>query len=203
MQEVISTPLSQSEIGKKKKFPLVIVAVIIIIFLLAGFFIFRPFQGGTQTEISPTPSEAPTPTEKPQIDKEKVRIQVVNGTGTPGQAGKVVDLLKEAGYNADLIETGNADEFSSTPTKITARTGFEDAANDIKEVLGKTFDEITIDSTQLEDTSKFDIVIVTGGEEFKEPTDTPAPTSTSTTSTPTPTGATSTPTPTKTPTPTP
>lgn len=203
MQEVISTPLSQSEIGKKKKFPLVIVAVIIIIFLLAGFFIFRPFQGGTQTEISPTPSEAPTPTEKPQIDKDKVRIQVLNGTGTPGQAGEAVDALTAAGYKEDLIKADNAEEYGSNPTTITAREGFEDVANDIKDVLKEKFSDVTIESAQLPEDSEFDIVIVTGGKEFEEPTNTPAPTSTSTTSTPTPTGATSTPTPTKTPTPIP
>jgi hypothetical protein len=198
MQEVVSTPLPQTELPKKKKFPTLIVAVVLILIVI-GFFIFRSLQSSGQTEITPTPTQEPSPTEKPQIDKSKVRIQVVNGTGTPGQAGTTVAALKEAGYNEDLIETGNADEFSSTPTTITAREGFEDAANDIKEVLSKTFDTITIDSSKLDEGGQFDIIIVTGGEEFEEPTSTPAPTSTA--ASPTPQGAT--PTPTRTPTPTP
>src|SRR3989338_5799732 len=132
MQDLISPPLQQPEITKKKKSPMIIVVAIVVIVLIAGFFILRPFQNSSQTEITPTPAEEPSPTEKPQIVKDKVRIQVVNGTGTPGQAGTALEALTEAGYNKDLIKTDNAEEYGTTPTTISARAGFEDVANDIK-----------------------------------------------------------------------
>ena len=176
---------------------MIIVVAIVVIVLIAGFFILRPFQNSSQTEITPTPAEEPSPTEKPQIVKDKVRIQVVNGTGTPGQAGTAVEVLTKEGYNKDLIKTDNAEEYATTPTTITTRAGFEDVANDIKEILGEKFTDVTIESSQLSEDSEFDIVIVTGGEEYEEPTT--APTETNTNPSITPTGATTTPTPSPTP----
>lgn len=202
MQEVISQPLQPTQPNKKSKRNLIVIGMIMLAIIIVGFFIFRSSQTSNQTTVTPTPTEAPTPTQKPKIDKSKVRIQVVNGTGTPGQASKVVETLTKAGYSADLIKTGNAEEFSTTPTTITARAGFEDTAQDIKSLLDTTFDKITVKSSSLEESSDFDIVIVTGGDKFEEPTATVTPTGTAVSPTPTTTVST-TPTPTSTPTPTP
>lgn len=200
MQEVVSNPLPTSPSPKKGKRNLIIIIAVALAALLAAvFFIVRPFGiGGGQGEPTPTPtstSEAPTPTpSRAPVDKTEVRIQVVNGTGTPGQASDVVETLTGDGYNEELIKTDNAEEFATTPTTITAREGFEAAAEDIQELLKSSFDEVTIDSSPLEDSSEFDIVIVTGGEEYEEPTSAPTPTGSSSTTTPT-----TTPTPTPTP----
>jgi len=109
----------------------------------------------------------PSPTAKPKIEKSSVKIQVVNGTGTPGQAGVVVKALEGAGYSADNIKTDNAEKFTTLTTTITARTDFEEIVNDIKDVLKPTFEEVTVDSSNLNSDSEFDIVIVTGGKLFE------------------------------------
>jgi len=118
----------------------------------------------------------PSPTAKPKIEKSSVKIQVVNGTGTPGQAGIVVKVLEGAGYSADTIKTDNAEKFTTLTTTITARTDFEEIVNDIKDVLKPTFEEVTVDSSNLNTDSEFDIVIVTGGKLFEVVTATPSAT---------------------------
>jgi len=118
----------------------------------------------------------PSPTAKPKIEKSSVKIQVVNGTGTPGQAGIVVKALEGTGYSADNIKTANAEKFTTLTTTITARTDFEEIVNDIKDVLKPTFEEVTVDSSNLNTDSEFDIVIVTGGKLFEAITATPSAT---------------------------
>ena len=118
----------------------------------------------------------PSPTAKPKIEKSSVKIQVVNGTGTPGQAAIVVKALEGTGYSADTIKTDNAEKFTTLTTTITARTDFEEIVNNIKDVLKPTFEEVTVDSSNLNTDSEFDIVIVTGGKLFEAITATPSAT---------------------------
>lgn len=183
---------------RKNNLPVVIGAVIIIAVLVGGFIMFRQSKKTVPPKV-PVVTQEPSPTEMPKVDKSTVKIQVQNGTGTPGQAGTAVDALKKAGYNSDNIETANAKEFTSSVTTITAKAGFEGTASDIKISLGEVFTDINIDSAKLDTTSDFDIVIVTGGKKFEEvtPTKTITPTQSAT---PTTTEATTTPTPTLTPT---
>src|SRR5437763_8547251 len=54
-----------------------------------------------------------------------LKIQVQNGTGTPGQAGTAVEAIKKAGYNSDNIKTANATNFNNSSTTISAKAGFE------------------------------------------------------------------------------
>ena len=195
----------QPEAGNKKKTPMIIVVIIIILALVGGYFIFRPTQNKDKsgTSVVGKTSPTPTPTEKPKINKESVKIQVLNGTGTPGQAGTAVEALTKAGYKAENIKTGNAEEFDQTTTAVAYKDGFKDTADDIKETLKTSFDNITIESTQLDKDNEFDIVVTTGGKIFEEATSTPAPKPTVPSSSPTPTVTGVIPTITLTPTPTP
>ena len=197
----------QPEGSNKKKMPMVIVTLIIILALIGGYFMFRPSEekDKSDTPVVEKTSPTPTPTEKPKIAKEYVKIQVLNGTGTPGQAGTAVEALTKAGYNADNIETGNAEEFDQTNTSVAYKEGFKDAADDIKSALDSLFAEIEIDKMLLDKDNEFDIVVTTGGKIFEEATSTPTPNPTVSSVSPTPTSTTVTPTltPTLTTTPTP
>ncbi|MFH0979561.1 MAG: LytR C-terminal domain-containing protein [Candidatus Roizmanbacteria bacterium] len=204
MIDPISYNPSEQPITMRKKNPSLIIMIIIILVLVSGFYIIKQSNKIKETKTTVAENKEPSPTEKPKIDKKSVKIQVLNGTGTPGQAGVAVEVLKKAGYNPDNIKTANADEFNNTITTIATKDGFADVASDIKDALKTTFDEIKIDSTLLDKDSEFDIVITTGGKKFEEATPTPtlnptsSPTSAATTPTSTPTL-----TPTSTPTPTP
>lgn len=207
MIETISTYSSPQGGNKNKKMAMVIAVILIVAALAGGIFMLRQPKKTEQTKIAVVENKEPSPTEKPKIDKNSVKIQVLNGTGTEGQAGIVVEALKKAGFNSDNIKTDNAKDFNNTVTNITAKDGFDDTAIEVKDALKTTFDEIKIDSSHLSKDSDFDIVVVTGGKKSDvtpttTPTKSPTASPTSTTSTPSPT-LTITPTPTATPTPTP
>lgn len=194
---------NQPTVTKKSKFPIIIIAVVLIAALFGGIFLFSRNTSTKPPEVSVTTTEAPTPspTPAPLVDKESVKIQVLNGTGTPGQATKVAVSLKNAGYNLDNIKTGNAPE-NLTTSSIAVKAGFESVAADMKTVLSSDFPGIEITSSPLGTESAFDIVVTTGGQKYEAPTATPTPT-VGATPTPTPTGTAGTPTPTPTPTNTP
>src|SRR3989344_5994809 len=192
---------------KKNKTAIIIVIVFVVLALVGSFLFFRQTQdkGQAENSVLENNTPTPTPTEEPKVDKKSVKIQVLNGTGTPGQAADAVEALEKAGYDADNIKTGNAEEFDHKNTTVSYKDGFKDTADDIKKALGSAFDDIVIDSTLLDEDSEFDIVVTTGGKIFEEETTTltPKPTLTSSSPTPSPTTATTTLTPTLTSTPIP
>lgn len=169
------------------------VGVIVVVVLLSGYFLTRqPEKVEEKKSVTTVTTEnkapSPIPTEKPKIEKSSVKIQVINGTGTPGQAGLVVKALEDAGYDPDNIKTGNADKYDNTTTTIEARENFKDIIKDIEDNLKSTFDKITVKTINLDKDSEFDIVIVTGGKIFEAVTPTASVTVTVTatpTSTPT------------------
>ena len=153
------------------------VGVIVIIVLLSGYFLTRSSEKTEEKKsvITENISPSPIPTEKPKIEKSTVKIQVINGTGTPGQAGLVVKALEDAGYSTDNIKTGNAEKYDNATTSITARDNFEEIVTDIKDSLKSTFEKITVVSPNLDKDSEFDIIVVTGGKIFEEATPTSTP----------------------------
>ncbi len=203
MQEPISLNPNQ-QTGNKKDRTAIIVVIFVLVILIGGFLVFRQSNKSVQKKSAVVQKTQLSPTEKPKIDKSSVKIQVLNGTGTPGQAGIAIDALKKAGYNPDNIKAANAKTYDNKVTTITARDSFDDVASDIKDTLKANFNDIVIDSTHLDKTSEFDIVVVTGGKIFQEATPTTSATSTPSDSpTPSPTTTTPTLTPSPTPTPTP
>lgn len=189
MVDPISLNSNQPGKSKKKKIAIIIAMVFVVVALVGGMLMLRQPKKTDQTKVAIVEKKEPSPTEKPKIDKNSVKFQVLNGTGTPGQAGIVVETLKKAGYNPDNIKTANAEEFNNTVTTITTRDSFDDVASDVKDTLKTTFDEIKIDSTHLDKDSEFDIVITTGGKKFEEATPTTSiisPTNPSVSPTPSP-----------------
>jgi len=186
-----------SQPKKSNKTMLFVIVGILLAILVGWFFMTQQPKNTDEVKDVTVEQKEPTPTEKPKIEKSSVKIQVINGTGTPGQAGIVVKALEDAGYSTDNIKTGNAEEFDNSTTSITARDNFEEIVDNIKEVLKPTFEKVTVVSPNLESDSEFDIVIVTGGKTFEAVTPT-----TSVTSAVSPTPSVTT-TPTLTPTPTP
>lgn len=197
MEESVFPYSSQPK--KSNKTMLFIIVAVLLSALIGWFFITQQPKKTVEVKDVVVEKKEPSPTEKPKIDKKTVKIQVQNGTGTPGQAGLVVKALTDAGYSSDNIKTSNAEKFDNSTTSITARDNFEEIVNDIKTILGSTFSKITVVSPNLDTASDFDIVVVTGGKIFEAVTVTPT---TSVTSSITPTGS-LTPTPTVTPTSTP
>jgi len=154
------------------KWVIVIIGVIVIV--AAGiFFIMRTTDGDADAEPTPTagtlnsfatdePEETPTPepTATPEpIDKSEIKIEVLNGTGTPGDAGLVQDLLEDLDF--EDITADNADEQEETDTTLTYSDEIDAATIDeIVAELEETFTSVKTRKGTI--AGDFDIRIVTG-----------------------------------------
>lgn len=170
-----NTNINNTDTAKKSNATKIIVAIIVVVILIVvgGIFMFGKSEESSKT-VTPTPFVTeimePTPTKKPEIDKTSVKIQVQNGTGTPGQAAAVVEALKTAGYSADNIKSGNAEDYDHSTTTISMQEGFDDVAEDIKNSLMELHDNVEISTSNLESSSEYNIVVITGGTKYEEPT---------------------------------
>jgi len=174
MGETVFPYSNQQKKGIK---PAVIIGLaFLIVILIGGYLFFRQSKKTVENKTTVVEKKEPTPTKKPEIEKSTVKIQVLNGTGTPGQASVVVKALEDAGYNPDNIQSSNAVTFDHLTTIITARSNFDERVDDIKTVLKSIFDEITVDSLKLNEDSGFDIVVITGGKILENLTPTPTDT---------------------------
>ncbi len=173
---------------KNKILPNVVVVAVLLTAIVGSFLILNKSKKDEEKKPVVTETKEVSPTPRPVIDKKTVKIQVQNGTGTPGQAGLVVKALTGAGYVSDNIKTGNAEKFDNLTTSITAKENYDEIIKDIEDSLKSTFEKITVVSPNLGSTSEFDVVIVTGGKIFETASPTPASSASPTlTSTPTPT----------------
>lgn len=80
-------------------------------------------------EATPTQKPTSTPTSKPTqnpldktsgLDRSKLSIEVLNGSGVTGAAKKAADTLKELGYN--IASTDNADSDTYDKTVISVKS---------------------------------------------------------------------------------
>jgi LCP family protein required for cell wall assembly len=65
---------------------------------------------------------------------ENPRIEVLNGSGVPGAAGRVSSLLKEKGFN--VVGTGDAWSFDFKETIIVDKVGSRQVADELGKLLG-------------------------------------------------------------------
>jgi len=111
---------------------------------------------------SPTPTPLPTstPTPTPEFGKSDVSVEVLNGTGTPGQAGSVKAIIEGLGFSA--IETGNADASDNTTTLVVFSDKIpKNIQEEIITELEKTFEKVT----SSEDANASTDIVITTGEE--------------------------------------
>ena len=75
----------------------------------------------------------------------RVRVEVLNGAGTPGLAAQARDYLREEGF--DVVYYGNAPSFDQEVTRVMARTDSGPAARAVAGRLGITAISVEPDST--------------------------------------------------------
>mgnify|MGYP001581550184 CR=1 FL=1 len=100
-----------------------LVAVLVLLLLVGGIFFFMKSRSG-ETEASPEPTlligeptiteQSPSPT--PSVNKTAIKIKILNGTGTSGEAGLLKDKLVAVGYSS--VESGNASRQDYTDTQV-------------------------------------------------------------------------------------
>ena len=101
---------------------------------------------------TPTPTSTPTPTPTPAAAvRGDITVQVLNGGGTPGSAGKAKAFLEKLGYT--VANTGNTEEYTYKKTEIHVKSGKEaylellktDVAGDY--TLGTSSADLSADSS--------------------------------------------------------
>lgn len=140
----------------------VFILIGIIAFSAAGgFFILQNTLGNPkETKEEVAPSVTLTPTAIPTVAKDALTIQVLNGTGTPGQAGTVETLLEDSEFSN--IETGNADTTDNEETTVVFTSEVGQAEQDeIVTLLEETFVTVAKQTTK---EAEFMVVITTGEE---------------------------------------
>ena len=93
----------------------------------------------------------------PNIPPNRVRVRVLNGTGTDGQAGKAAQELQRVGFN--LAGTGDADRYGYTEPVIRYGRGQQEKGELLKAYLGGAA-EVQEDRT----IQGVDLVLITGSE---------------------------------------
>jgi len=159
-------PIPMRSQNSKSPVKAIVGVLVLIIFIIAGFFIFK--GTGTPKE-SPSPSpiirgitdedQTQTPAPTPEVvDKTKVTIEIQNGTGITGDAGYLKDVLKNLGY--EKFELGNASTQDYVTTSVTYLKDLSKTVQDeITEKLKGVYKEVDVKTSS---TSKVDVLIVTG-----------------------------------------
>lgn len=159
--------LATPPIPPNRKFNLlwIIVPVLLILAaLVGGIFVYE--QGVSrekaklaQATAEPTPEAISTPTPTPTIDLSKFTIAIQNGSGIPGEATKVQNILTKAGFK--VVSIGNAGSYDYTKTIIEAKSAIDESyLSQLSAALSKNY---TLgDNKAISDKEKTDVIVIVG-----------------------------------------
>lgn len=96
-----------------------------------------------------------------ELDLSDYSVNILNGSGTAGEAGKVSELLTEKGFST--INTGNADAYTYTKTEVRFKPGL---ADQLTPTINETLFGYVVEypSDTLAETGEYDIEIIIGRE---------------------------------------
>jgi hypothetical protein len=185
----------------------IFIIIVILALLGGGGYYFWQSRNKTSTttettEVTPTQEmEEPTPTPE-EVNKGDFTIEVQNGSGIAGEAGRAQKLLEDDEYT--VKGTSNADNYDYTETVIQADSSVPDAWID---QLVSTLEKKYTVQTRIDDksgSSDADVIVIVGKlDDSGDSMVTEEPTTAPKDNTPTPEESEDTPTTTPSPTPTP
>jgi len=156
--------------NKKSSVKQIVIAIVILLVVIggvvgAGSWLIKyqkglknpPESALIKTEPSTAPETIISPTVTP-LSKEEIKIRILNGSETVGEASKVKKLLEDDGYKT--IETDNYDKTIDDTTISHTASVSSQMVVEIKKLLEKTFSPVNI-STDSQPTS-VDLEIITG-----------------------------------------
>lgn len=159
--------------SKTGKIWMLLFVMSIIIAIAAGIFIYKEgtikMNLSNQSASSSSPStisvptnSSPTATPTPEvIDLSKYEIEVLNGSGIPGEAAKTKDVLEKEEFK--VVSIGNADELDSQKTIIQSKKIVPRQYLDkLRSLLEKSY--VLDETTELSDDQKSDLIITIGNQ---------------------------------------
>jgi hypothetical protein len=172
-------PDTTKEIEKKdKKLSVKTVVLISLVLALLGALVGGVYyykknidKSSDQTQQQAVPTAQPTtkPTQAPTpepIDLSDYSIQVLNGSGVAGEAGKAADLLEEAGFTEP--DTANASSYDFTTTIISLKKDTPDQVYEkIKESLASSYIVEKSDDI-LDEDSSYDATVTVGSKKASQ-----------------------------------
>ncbi len=109
---------------------------------------------------SPTPKSTSNPVDKATgLDRSKLSVEVQNGSGQAGVAGKGAGILKDLGYN--VASSGNADNFDYSNVTIKVKSAKSDYLTLLKKDLAASY-TIGSSSSDLSASSSADALVIIG-----------------------------------------
>lgn len=150
-----------------RKFPwwLVITIVVIVVLIIGAVKLVKGKSKGAEptpaTEdllMSPAPSAEPTAEPEGELKREELKVQVLNGSGVVGGAGKLAKVLEDAGF--EEVGTGNADNYKYEGVIIRVKEGKLNVGELIEEDL-KDYEDVQIEE-ELDEDSEWDAEVVLG-----------------------------------------
>ncbi|MBP7967246.1 LytR C-terminal domain-containing protein [Candidatus Woesebacteria bacterium] len=141
------------------------IVVIVAVLVGGGFYYYQTRQTKpTAEETSISPTETPTATPTPEeVDKAEFEIEILNGSGIVGEAGRAQKLLEDASFK--VASTGNADAYDYEETVIQAGAEVSDAW--IEELTKELENDYTVKGTveELDADADTDVVVIIGSKD--------------------------------------
>lgn len=164
-QEFVPSPkgVEYSSSGSAKKWFWIAVLILAVAVLVGGGIYVSQGAlgglGGAQATPSPVPTATPEASPAATLNREDIKVQVLNGTDTTGLAAKAKKYLEGLGYKE--VATGNAKttDFEETEIAIT------DAKKAYLDLIIKDLSEkytLAAETKTLEAGSKYDVVVTLG-----------------------------------------
>ena len=156
---------------KKKMFFILFILIIVAGVISGGIWYFNNnfkkedsdtnVDNGSQV-VTPSPEVSATPTQAQEVDTSEYSINILNGSGIAGEAGRVENLLSDIDFK--VIDTANADSYDYVETAVQIKENLPDTLyNLIKESLENNYIVTRLDENLTED-SEYDVVIIVGSQ---------------------------------------
>lgn len=111
--------------------------------------------------VEPVVTASPKPEAKTEVKRETIKVQVLNGSGTAGLAGKAKTYLEGLGYVG--VVAGNAPTSDYEETVISVKDTKKELLDTIKSDLSKNY-QVAAETEVLPASSKYDFVVTLGSK---------------------------------------
>lgn len=168
----------EGEGGSKKKIFLIILLLVILAGVVAGGIYYYQTSLSEKTEVQKVEEQGQVvgPTEAPAEEEEEATqsaeivagdysVNILNGSGIAGEAGKVKTLLEGAEF--EEIDTGNAVSYDYVETEVSLKKDTPKGVYDlVKDALESDY-IVSKSETELDEDSDYDVGVIVGSKKVE------------------------------------